>query len=200
MKLPWEAGTSYSFSGAPHGVNTVYECATPTDASNLIRDLSLISGLDFGTPENTDVLAVASGTVIFAGDGTNLKPKPEGSAVGIEHGDGFATFYWHLNSIDPTLLNDFINGRTVKVSQGTYLGESGGSGNPRQIHLHLEFRNWPADTPYPAHGISIGGYTARSFVLQSDNTKGLNYQGTMTRGSETQVPHSYCGEPVTTDS
>jgi hypothetical protein len=140
-----------------------------------------MSGVDFGFPQNTDVLAVAPGTVLYTGyvDGQIR------NAVVIDHGGGFITEYWHLNAIDPSIIPG------VRVPSGAVIGKSGWSpdqnGNPI-YHLHLEFRQYTStpvasplgNTPLSANGMSIDGYTIWTFT--DPNGQGLNYQGTMTQG------------------
>jgi murein DD-endopeptidase MepM/ murein hydrolase activator NlpD len=171
MKLPWAAGTR-NFNSGPHGGAAYWNCQA-------LRSVSSMSGVDFGMPVGTEVLATAGGTVVYSGDaGGSI-----GKAVGIDHGGGFSTRYWHLNSIDQSIK---VN---VVVSQGRLLGTSGTAGSG--AHLHLEFRNWPANTVYPAHGIGIDGYTIRAIIRTSDR-QGFNYQGTMTRGGDTETPFKWC--------
>jgi len=174
MKLPWAAGTK-QFTGGPHNPwVTNWNCN--------LQSVPDMSGLDFGMSVGTEVLATAGGTIVYSGDAGGAI----GKAVGIDHGGGFSTRYWHLNSIDPSIqLN-------VVVSQGRLLGTSG---YPSAAHLHLELRNWPANTSYQAHGITIDGYTFRAYIKTSDG-KAYNYQGTATRGSETRGTITYCGSQI----
>jgi Peptidase family M23 len=176
MKLPWAAG-SYVLTGGPHGGALAWDCLA-------LRSTSEQDGLDFGLPNNTEVLAVAAGTVRYVGNPGDGR----GNMVTVEHvGYGFASQYWHLSSTSVT------NG--TAVVQGKVLGRSGNSGTTA-YHLHLEFRNYPSDTSYSAHGIVIDGYTAWTYIRNSDN-KGWNYQGTMTKGTVTAAPFTYCSTPAT---
>jgi Tol biopolymer transport system component len=136
-----------------------------------------MSGLDFGMIIGTKVLAVAAGQVTYTG------PGYDGLKVSIDHGGGFGTEYWHLSSINPSIQPG------TTVCQGANLGDSGGGQHP---HLHLEFRNLATKTGYPAHGISVDGYTARGYVRIADGL-GYNYQGTMTKGTESEhLDNAYC--------
>lgn len=86
------------------------------------------SGIDYGCPMNTPVLASAGGTVIFAGADTT----GYGMMVIILHKADRATLYAHLSSI-AVYTNQ-------KVQQGDIIGYSGISGNATGPHLHFEAR------------------------------------------------------------
>lgn len=95
------------------------------------------TGLDYGCPAGTHVLASADGTVMAAGwDATGY-----GFRVILKHGDGRATLYAHLESISVSLHE--------KVLQGEEIGVSGSTGNSTGPHLHFEARNNWAD--YHSH-------------------------------------------------
>ena len=86
------------------------------------------TGIDYGCPEGTPILASADGTVMAAGwDLTGY-----GFRVIIRHEDGRATLYAHLDSIS-------VNFRD-QVRQGQEIGLSGQSGNVTGPHLHFEAR------------------------------------------------------------
>ncbi len=89
MKLPWDkSNTTIPLTGGPFG--------DVPDKGCTLENVSSMSGVDFGLPQNTPVLAVAAGTVIYAGYTSN-QIRYE---VRIDHGGGFVTEYWGLNSID----------------------------------------------------------------------------------------------------
>lgn len=89
---------------------------------------SFHTGIDYGCPLNTPILASADGSVVFAGwDKTGY-----GNLVILQHPDGRATLYAHLNSIHVALGE--------KVKQGSLLGHSGTTGNSTGPHLHFEAR------------------------------------------------------------
>lgn len=177
MKLPWASGVSYVYTGGPHGGAIAWDCAA-------LRNTSEQDGLDFGLPNNTEVLAVAAGTVRYVGNPGDGR----GNMVTLEHvGFGFATQYWHLASTSVS------NGQAVV--QGKVIGRSGNSGTSA-YHLHLEFRNYPSESSYSAHGIAIDGYNVYTYVRSSD-LKGWNYQGTMTRGTVTVGGFTYCSTAAT---
>ena len=147
--------------------------------------LSGATGIDFGL-NNNEVLAAAAGILQDKGDaGGSI-----GKYVIIDYGNGWSTRYWHLSSIDPEILN-MANG--TSIPQGKLLGISGacpGCGP----HLHLEIRYNNSSTGITWHGQVIDGYVVRAMVLQADGSKILNYQGTLTKGSESQqnINYSFC--------
>jgi murein DD-endopeptidase MepM/ murein hydrolase activator NlpD len=82
-------------------------------------------GIDISAPAGTSVVAVASGTVIFAGWMGGY-----GQLVIIDHGGGLATAYAHLSSIHAG----------GSVSQGQSIGAVGCTGSCTGNHLHFEVR------------------------------------------------------------
>lgn len=95
------------------------------------------TGIDYGCPMNTSILASAEGQVVFAGwDSTGY-----GNFVIVEHKDGNATCYAHLSSISVK--------RWQTVRQGELLGHSGSTGNSTGPHLHFEARRFWND--YKSH-------------------------------------------------
>jgi hypothetical protein len=184
MKLPWDMSlTNIPLFGGPHGGFPAGPCA--------VLNKSILSGLDFGLPENTDVLAVAAGNVVFAG----FIDSQIRNAVIIDHGGGFVTEYWHLNSIDPSIVGQ----TNLPIEQGRLLGKSGWSPNPdgsHSVHLHLEFRKYTtsplSNTPLSNIGKVIDGYSIWTFVNIS-NGKGYNYEGTMTVGATKTTTVNACG-------
>ena len=86
------------------------------------------TGIDYGCPVGTEILASAGGTVMFAGwDSTGY-----GLCVIIRHQPDKATLYAHLRKI--------YVGTLEKVMQGQPVGLSGDSGNVTGPHLHFEAR------------------------------------------------------------
>lgn len=86
------------------------------------------SGIDYGCPEGTEILASADGTVklsTFDGDGY-------GKYIIILHDNGVATLYAHLQGRYVT--------ENQKVCQGQVIGISGNTGNSTGPHLHFEAR------------------------------------------------------------
>ena len=98
---------------------------------------SFHTGIDYGCPLNTPILASADGVVVYAGwDKTGY-----GNMVILLHPDGRATLYAHLSSIYVKLGE--------KVKQGSLLGHSGSTGNSTGPHLHFEARRQWQD--YKSH-------------------------------------------------
>lgn len=89
------------------------------------------TGIDYGCPVGTPILASADGIVMQAGwDSTGY-----GLMIIIRHPDGKATLYAHLSEIFVTV--------NAKVEQGQKIGLSGDSGYVTGAHLHFEAReNW----------------------------------------------------------
>lgn len=95
------------------------------------------TGIDYGCPSDTPILASADGTVMAAGwDVTGF-----GFRVILQHPDGRATLYAHLDSISVSVGD--------KVTQGLEIGLSGQTGKATGPHLHFEARYRWAD--YTSH-------------------------------------------------
>ncbi len=105
------------------------------------------SGVDFAATLEASVLAVAEGTIAFAGS-----QGPSGNLIVINHSKGFQTRYAHLGSV------------TVKqgqrVTAGETIGTVGRTGVPsaKEPHLHFEVRSntklgWVAEDPLPWLGL-----------------------------------------------
>lgn len=85
------------------------------------------SGVDLAAPMNSHVRAVSGGTVVFADS-----YKGYGKLVTIEHEQGYASMYGHLNEIS-------VNpGQVVKA--GDIIGRVGETGVATGPHLHFEWR------------------------------------------------------------
>lgn len=104
---------------------------------NLRGKQNLHTGIDFGVPKGTEVLAVKEGTVTKA---VNLE-RSYGHHIIINHGE-FSTLYAHGTTL-------FVKeGDTVK--QGQVIMTSGSTGNSTGPHLHFEVRvNGKPVNPYP---------------------------------------------------
>lgn len=87
------------------------------------------TGIDYGCPLGTPVLASADGQVFFAG----YKEPGYGYCVFIKHPDGNVTIYEHM--LSPLSV---VAGQTVK--QGQRIGYSGSTGKSTGPHLHFEVR------------------------------------------------------------
>lgn len=88
------------------------------------------TGIDYGCPSGTPVLASESGSVFFSG----WKDGGYGYCVFIKHSDGNVTIYEHL-------LRDIEVSVGQKVSRGQMIGYSGSTGNSTGPHLHFEVRD-----------------------------------------------------------
>lgn len=84
-------------------------------------------GIDFAGKIGTELMAVAPGRVISAGERVGY-----GTTVEIDHGLGFTTLYAHLSHINVS--------RGDWVRPGTVIGLAGSSGRSTGPHLHYEIR------------------------------------------------------------
>ena len=84
-------------------------------------------GIDFAGKIGTELMAVAPGRVISAGERVGY-----GTTVEIDHGLGFTTLYAHLSKITVS--------RGDWVRPGTIVGLGGSSGRSTGPHLHYEIR------------------------------------------------------------
>jgi murein DD-endopeptidase MepM/ murein hydrolase activator NlpD len=95
-------------------------------------------GIDYGVPVGTPVQASAGGTVVYAGTGGGFENY--GNYVIVDHGNGYKSYYAHLNSFDVKV------GDTVE--QGQTIAASGNSGRSTGPHLHFSLRK-DGDTTGP---------------------------------------------------
>lgn len=84
-------------------------------------------GIDFAGKIGTELMAVAPGRVVSAGERVGY-----GTTVEIDHGLGFTTLYAHLSHINVS--------RGDWVRPGTIVGLGGSSGRSTGPHLHYEIR------------------------------------------------------------
>ena len=84
-------------------------------------------GIDFAGKIGTELMAVAPGRVVSAGERVGY-----GTTVEIDHGLGFTTLYAHLSRI--------MVSRGDWVRPGTVIGLGGSSGRSTGPHLHYEIR------------------------------------------------------------
>ena len=127
IKLPWTSGESVSVQQG-YGSNLHQNTQDPSRSNDYYA-------IDFGFAQNKPVLAIAGGTVIFAG-WTSGGWSTYGQSVCIAHNYGgqlYQSFYAHLSQVDVNV------GDTVAQSQR--IGIVGGSGNGVQnywaTHLHF---------------------------------------------------------------
>jgi murein DD-endopeptidase MepM/ murein hydrolase activator NlpD len=108
-------------------------------------------GVDYGAPQGSPVVAVASGTVLSA-----TYDRANGRMVRLRHSGGYESYYLHLSA--------FASGvRTgARVSQSDVIGYVGATGLATGPHLHyglrkngvfvnplVEHRNMPPGVPVP---------------------------------------------------
>ncbi len=86
---------------------------------------SMHGGTDIAVPSGTPVAAAADGVVILAGSGIGHY----GTAVYIDHRNGYVTHYGHLSSYNVKAGQ--------KVRAGQMIGRSGASGRVTGPHLHF---------------------------------------------------------------
>jgi len=92
-----------------------------------LKSPAMHTGLDMRGEPGDPVRASANGTVTFAGWQGGY-----GKMVEIDHGNGVATRYGHLSSIDTEV------GHTIKIGQ--IIGKVGTTGRSTGPHLHYETR------------------------------------------------------------
>ncbi|MBN2101204.1 M23 family metallopeptidase [Candidatus Dojkabacteria bacterium] len=95
------------------------------------------NGIDIADPGWPNVVAGASGKVVFAGCQSGSCPPP-GSSIGgyglawtiiIDHGNGYSTIYGHLNKL-------YVSSGQY-VGTGSAIGQMGRSGTATGVHLHF---------------------------------------------------------------
>ena len=95
------------------------------------RDFSLRSphdGIDIVAPMNREIFSAHEGYVIYAGSGYN----GYGNLIILDSGQGWSTFYAHLNCI-------FVK-EGIFIQRGDVIGTIGMTGNTSGPHLHFELR------------------------------------------------------------
>lgn len=86
------------------------------------------NGIDIGAGAGSALFAADSGTVVYAG----WLNGGYGNFVMIDHGNGFTTWYEHLENIQVNCGDN--------VFQGSVIGTAGSTGNSTGAHLHFEIR------------------------------------------------------------
>jgi murein DD-endopeptidase MepM/ murein hydrolase activator NlpD len=95
-----------------------------------VRHDALHIGIDYVAPVGTPVVAVAEGSVLFAGPFRGY-----GNLIIIQHSGGYTTHYGHLSAYAPNLT---VGSR---VQRGQMLGKVGSTGLSTGPHLHFEIRH-----------------------------------------------------------
>ena len=85
----------------------------------------LHAGEDFAAPVGTNLVAMSTGTVVFAGQESGY-----GNLVKIRYWDGTVTFFAHMSRFSTSV------GKSV--APGEVVGQSGNTGHSTGPHLHLE--------------------------------------------------------------
>ena len=112
-------------------------------------------GYDFPVEKNTKVLAAASGTAY-------LVDKSSYNTVYIDHGNGYQTYYLHLESRAFTENKKFVN-------RGDVIGYSGDKGSTNSYHLHFEVKkNGVSVDPYGWDGNGADPYEEKTGVKNID--------------------------------
>ena len=88
-------------------------------------------GVDLSIPAGTEVVAAASGEVVYAGD----QVPGFGNLVLIKHASGWVSAYAHLGTVSVHMRQ--------KINQGEPLGTVGMTGGVSQPQLHFELRYAP---------------------------------------------------------
>jgi len=138
FSLPWAEGSTWRLTGGPH---SHYGRGRPW------------SSLDFAGP-----LVGGAYRVTAVAPGTVYRPCP--NMVGIKHGNGWATSYYHLKDIRVRVGQ--------RVARGQLLGFTstrsgcGGSATGTHVHFTILYRGDPVNV----RGMRIGGWTVREGTEQ----------------------------------
>jgi len=119
------------------------------------------TGVDYSVPKGTPVVAQLPGVV------SSVNPGPDyGTAIVIDHDNGYQTVYGHLSSRDVKVGDE--------IKPGQRIGKSGDSGNVTGPHLHYEVRrgkNNPVD-PNSLEG-SAGNFSVAMAAYSEDFASAL---------------------------
>lgn len=85
----------------------------------------LHAGEDFAAPVGTALVAMSTGTVVFAGEQSGF-----GNMVQIRYWDGTISYFAHMSRISASTGQ--------RVAPGQVVGQSGNTGHSTGPHLHLE--------------------------------------------------------------
>lgn len=121
------------------------------------------SGYDISVPAGTPVHPTQVGTVFFSGP-----YRGYGNLVGIDHGNGYLTFYGH-NSLLLAKPGD-------KVDTDSVIALSGNTGHSTGPHVHYEMRRFPGyrDHPVePLHNAAAGVEMAKSRANAAGTANGM---------------------------
>ena len=121
------AVTNTGSTGVPSVAGFVWPVSGTVTSGYGMRWGRMHEGIDIAVPTGTPVVAVAAGTVIYAGVLGGY-----GNLVVVDHGNGLATAYAHNSAYAATV------GQVV--AQGTVIAYSGNTGNSSGPHVHFEVR------------------------------------------------------------
>jgi murein DD-endopeptidase MepM/ murein hydrolase activator NlpD len=131
---PSSSSPSSSYAAAPATVSSsgfVWPVSGPVVSGFGYRCLAglcrMHEGIDISAGSGTPIVAVAAGTVIYAGSMGGY-----GNIIVIDHGGGLSTAYAHQTS--------FAVGGGARVGQGQVIGYVGCTGRCFGPHLHFEVR------------------------------------------------------------
>jgi murein DD-endopeptidase MepM/ murein hydrolase activator NlpD len=91
----------------------------------ITRNRAWHNGVDFAGKEGADVIAVAAGVVVFAGQRSGY-----GKMIELNHGSGYSTRYGHHK--------DLVVKPGDIVRKGQVIGLMGSSGRSTGPHVHFE--------------------------------------------------------------
>ncbi|WP_054533681.1 peptidoglycan DD-metalloendopeptidase family protein [Herpetosiphon geysericola] len=94
------------------------------------------NGWDYDLPADSPILAVAAGTVLFAGWVDSGCATPAGVVV-IQHSNGYRSSYWHLARVDVQAGS--------QIAQSALIGVVGQTGCSVNYHLHLSIQRLGRD-------------------------------------------------------
>ncbi len=93
------------------------------------------NGYDYGLPHgvefDTPVLAAASGLATFKSEANS---GGAGNVIKIDHGNGYQTWYEHLQTDGLIVANE---GQSISVTKGQQIGKVGMTGNTDGPHIHF---------------------------------------------------------------
>lgn len=120
-------------------------------------------GYDISVPVGTPVHPTQVGTVFFSGPYHGY-----GNLVGIDHGNGYLTFYGH-NSVLLAKPGD-------KVNTDSVIALSGNTGRSTGPHVHYEMKRLPEYVNRPAgplHNVSGGADLAKGPAVAAGAANGM---------------------------
>lgn len=139
-------------------------------------------GTDFGWSSIADwgVSAAQSGRVIFAG----WSGRDYGNLIVIDHGNGWTTWYAHLDSIAVTVSQN--------VTAGQSIGVMGASGNAQGRHLHFELRINGVQVDAEPYFVSAADWAAWEAELESpeEDTVNASVVNNYTRSNKGEATHA----------